>query len=819
MRSATRSSIMDSRDYDMVRIQTLLFFFEHLMSKGESRTLHDLSCQFGTKGFTKEMRQIAGGSQAGLKKFLLQHPSLFTVNDDTVFITSYMNSAKTSPEASVLGIRRDYAKEAVAYFSDKLKQYGAGTEVPIRSLLGHRSQAPPEVRHVSGQHIREFKDFLSKYEDSFEVTEETVMLKNHDGKVSQLTLPEDIKIDPNVTKEILSVLKQSLESRGPLIVDQLFAALEAVLSRNLWAAFFKGASDLSTFLKMHSDIFHVQSHLVALVKPSEEKIKLNLKPKSSSLMPPASKQVLPTSQQSVKQRVNSVLLKTLSENAGKYRPQISPNAIVCDSDDPSVMKLLHSLRLIANVKECKALLEDLTSRPKRIYGVDSEGVNLGPNGPMTLLMISSMEGEVFAFDVMVCRDLVTEGGLQQFLEDESIIKVMHDCRNDSAAFSSQFGIRLRNVFDTQSAHAVLHHKQTGRPVYKVKSLGLSTLCQLYNAPGNPKKDQMKSIYKKDQRYWARRPLTDDMLAYAAFDVIPLVPFIYEKMTSLLSCDYIPLLEELCEEQIEHFIRRDDVRLKKKSRKAEVEIQELKGKIAAVPTGKTLVLSNREIRLLRYMDLTDEEKEKLEGSQKVLKKLERLQNKGENCNEAASDLCDQFNQGVDSHHNSSNFNGVLGTPYNGPDAEYPSLDSAFTNSTTSPESSLTSSIGGVVSPQDGELPCLTTSMQMVDKLLANGKMDQMEQIEAIWTAATATSCESSNVGKICDVQTQTEAYVSPSMLWSKASTTNSVHVKVERACQTLSTGEIVITKVHFPGKVDLQSLDNGDADSPVLADAL
>ena len=36
------------------------------------RTLHDLSCQFGTKGFSKEMRQIAGGSQSGLRKFLQQ---------------------------------------------------------------------------------------------------------------------------------------------------------------------------------------------------------------------------------------------------------------------------------------------------------------------------------------------------------------------------------------------------------------------------------------------------------------------------------------------------------------------------------------------------------------------------------------------------------------------------------------------------------------------------------------------------------------------------------------------------------------------------
>ena len=49
------------------------------------------------------------------------------------------------------------------------RQYGAGTEVPIKSLLGHRSQAPPEVRHISGQHVKEFKDFLARlYQRNFE---------------------------------------------------------------------------------------------------------------------------------------------------------------------------------------------------------------------------------------------------------------------------------------------------------------------------------------------------------------------------------------------------------------------------------------------------------------------------------------------------------------------------------------------------------------------------------------------------------------------------------------------------------------------------
>ena len=59
---------METMEYEQVRNLTLLFFFERLIDKNEPRTLHDLSCQFGAPGFTKEMRQIAGGSESGESK-------------------------------------------------------------------------------------------------------------------------------------------------------------------------------------------------------------------------------------------------------------------------------------------------------------------------------------------------------------------------------------------------------------------------------------------------------------------------------------------------------------------------------------------------------------------------------------------------------------------------------------------------------------------------------------------------------------------------------------------------------------------------------
>lgn len=69
---------------DEAKNMALLFFMDHLMQKNGRRTIHDLSCQFGARGFTAEMRDAVGTTQEGLTDFLNQHPSLFTVEGDQV---------------------------------------------------------------------------------------------------------------------------------------------------------------------------------------------------------------------------------------------------------------------------------------------------------------------------------------------------------------------------------------------------------------------------------------------------------------------------------------------------------------------------------------------------------------------------------------------------------------------------------------------------------------------------------------------------------------------------------------------------------------
>lgn len=71
--------------------------------------------------------------------------------------------------------------------------------------------------------------------------------------------------------------------------------------------------------------------------------------------------------------------------------------------------------------------------------------------------------------------------------------MIHDCRNDSVNLFNQFRILLKNVFDTQSAHAVLQFQDQGKQVYNVKNVSLNTLCDMCTATINPMKDQLKNV--------------------------------------------------------------------------------------------------------------------------------------------------------------------------------------------------------------------------------------------------------------------------------------------------------------------------------------
>lgn len=96
-----------------------------------------------------------------------------------------------------------------------------------------------------------------------------------------------------------------------------------------------------------------------------------------------------------------------------------------------------------------------------------------------------------------------------------------------------------------------------------------------------------------------------------------------------------LFAQLCEEQVLMQIMPADVKARKKQRKVETEVNDLRKRMEE-STSKSMVLSNREIRLLRYLDLTEEEKMKIKGSYKVAKKLEKLENMGQEKSDSSGD---------------------------------------------------------------------------------------------------------------------------------------------------------------------------------------
>lgn len=933
---------MEGMQYELARNMTLLFFFERLLDKGEPRTLHDLSCQFGSKGFTREMRQIAGGSQSGLRKFLTQYPALFCIDGDYVNVNMFQNSPSSNSRN-----QKDYAAQAVDYFSEKLAQYGGeGTEVPIRSLLGHRSQASPEVRHVSGQHFHEFRDFLAKHCDSFIVDDEkeVVLLKDFkDLKVGdgtqELNFPMQVKVDPEMTQKLLDFFAQCIEVKGPILVEQLFQIVSCNLPEEMWSNLFNTPALLTSFLRLFSDSFHIQSNLVTLLqtpkvfnnnnqqklnsidtqnqynqkKPVVEQLPVLTSPKkevavvkeisgntspgvifelgrrsptdvrmasplkgssigdrlrqpklqqqrlneelnnranqekneqqnyqmnlslspprirssptspqpslttqpplphipSNNKSPPITQQPSPPSltptnttttssnqQQSLKQRINTLVLKTIQANTGRDKGLFQQQLDSGNNREQWKMRLLQNTRVVCNVKECQMVVRELTqgvgasrragkgqqqngttnfssneswpfTPDKTVIGFDCEGINLGFNGQITLMQMATVDGCAYIFDLISCPEMI-QAGLKALLENPNIIKVIHDCRNDAANLYRQFDITLCSVFDTQAAHAVLTFQETGKPVYKTKNISLNAMCSLYEAPTNPMKEQLKNVYRRDQRYWSRRPLTKEMMLYASADVLCLInDKFYPGMAAGIQEDHRELAMELFYEQVYLQINPDAVKLTKRQRKTETEVSELRQKLAK--STKSIVLSNREVRLLRYFELTDEEKDKLKSSAKVAKKLEKLESLGQ----------DKDNQSTSTSSDNEN--------------DFPSIDSTDNN----------------ISPRNNSEPTsLTESMQLVDCILSDNRIDRLdkiERLESILTAAALLPTEQDG-GVICQCNCHHNAKGGPVIEGRVISPTHRfvsgkgdlqpLEGRVNVEAQTLSTGDIVVTKIFF-----------------------
>jgi hypothetical protein len=249
-------------------------------------------------------------------------------------------------------------------------------------------------------------------------------------------------------------------------------------------------------------------------------------------------------------KVTAILKNPNRDLSAKAMTSTSTNGtvkILTKESDEKILSVMHKLfgvpepiksedvllkESIQTVQECKAAVNYLMQFP--LLAVDCEWVT-GSNEydyELCLIQIATPEQKAFLFDVYLGgKRLFSDGNLRALLEKESIIKVFHDCRWDSYVLWKFAGTKITNVFDTQVAYACFERSQgrkTPLPISYQKLLSIFALGEQ-----NLRKEEARLAMRNDSNYWKIRPLTQVMVEYASFDVIPL-PLVYRQISSAFS---------------------------------------------------------------------------------------------------------------------------------------------------------------------------------------------------------------------------------------------------------------------------------------------
>lgn len=385
------------------------------------------------------------------------------------------------------------------------------------------------------------------------------------------------------------------------------------------------------------------------------------------------------------QQSSSALHSLQSNGSGHLAAQASATAPLPDES---------RARTVDIVREASSIITRIMNTTDAV-AFDCKGFNLGFDGQITLIQFGFLPDVKLSEVVAERKKLAAEngcdenGGLQQtakppkpevcvfdlitnpelayclkpLLESDKIIKIVHDVRNKSNALFVQFKIILNNVFDTQIANLVVQQQETGKPAYKSRYIAMSRLCEIY---GNERLVKYRNLIKsktrhstgggssqtttsnsqssrlRDVNYWRTRPLSRAMIYEATMDVYCLVGGIYQNLKFKIKPEYEPLFNQLNVEGVMARIKPEEIRSAKKERKIDLEVIDLKRKLYS-DTTNSIVLSNREIRLLRHIDLTPEVRQKIQQCKKVAKKLERLDMKAQGGGANASMLLSQNSQ--------------------------------------------------------------------------------------------------------------------------------------------------------------------------------
>ncbi|CAD6194617.1 unnamed protein product [Caenorhabditis auriculariae] len=489
----------------------LLFFMDHLMQKNGRRTIHDLSCQFGARGFTEEMRNAVGTTQEGLTEFLQGHPSLFTVEGDQVILNGYGEiTAKNNPLLQSSARNRDYEREAVDFFVNKLTKFGP--ELQIKSLLGHRSQAAPEVRLVSGRHLKEFCEFLQSQVDHFVVEGDRVRLKNMPEPDENCIEMDDegkplagVKAKQAAVEYLKSVLEQNEEQ--PIPLDQFYQNFCQRFSHSIRQDVATNPKELLQFLKLNRSLFFIRSNKVSLVKnrPNEEG----------------------------------------SEN-GSDEGDVETNNNNMFPLDQNALSRIHFVKALKPAQDLvDRLWHDINGMDKKVVGLDMKTVTVGVDAESFLsLGVVATTSQIGIFDLASSDVIILESGLKSILESDSVVKVIHDARRVASLLAHKYAVHMRNVFDTQVAHSLLQHEKFGKPLNDMRPISFINLQRVYY----PQSIMLSDVTPRKMSMspnWGVRPITEEFQLTIVEEAHCLLSALHQTLSNLLPVHLHGLFEDKC----------------------------------------------------------------------------------------------------------------------------------------------------------------------------------------------------------------------------------------------------------------------------------
>lgn len=529
----------------------LLFFVDHLMLKGGQRTVHDLSCQFGARGFTEEMRQAVGTTQEGLTDFLAQFPSLFVVEGDQVMLKGFGEVEASNHLMHIPATDRDYAGEAIKFFVQKLEKFGP--ELQIKSLLGHRSQAAPEVRLVSGRHLKEFADFLASQTDYFVVEGDRVRLKNMPEPKAQ---PEQFVDEEGrplaghraklaAVEFMKSVLEQNEDQ--PIPLDQFYRKFCDHFPHHIRQEVATNPKELLMFLKLNRHIFFIRSNKVQLVR---------LRPGGEEM---GSESGRSTEEATGSERSAGSPPEDAAGNANGDHSAAATAAMF-----PLNRENLHRVLLVKTVRQAQeavnALKADLqkadaaSAAAGKFLAIDFKLVSLGSHHPLeqfvALIVVCVPVGQqlMVAFDLAHSEAILTESGLVQMLEDDSLLKVIHDVRRVAPLLAHRYDLHLHNVFDTQIAHSVIQHHKFGKPMGELRAISFVNL-QRVHFPQSLVLSDVSPRKLSQTPNWADRPVPPDLLLSACEECHCLANGLFRLLHNQMPQQFRPLFDKLSAEAL------------------------------------------------------------------------------------------------------------------------------------------------------------------------------------------------------------------------------------------------------------------------------